>query len=114
MKAIQALQEATYQLIEFLKQEKLDRDVRIEKIQSLLDQREELLGTIQPPFTQEQKELGRKLVELDQQVQQLLQKQKQEIQKDLKQLHMKKESNQKYTNPYESMPVDGLFYDKQK
>src|SRR3954454_20634881 len=105
MKAIQALQEATDQLIELLQQEELDRDVRIEKIQSLLDQREELLRIIQPPFTQEEKELGRKLVELDQQVQKLLQKQKRDIQRDLKQLHMKKESNQKYTSPYESMPV---------
>jgi flagellar protein FliT len=114
MKAIQSLQEATHQLIGLLQQDHLDRDVRIEKIQSLLDQREEILKSIQPPFTQQEKELGKQLVELDQQVKQLLQKQKQEIQRDLKQLHMKKESNQKYTNPYESLPVDGLFYDKQK
>ena len=114
MEALQALQEVTNQLIELLQQEKLERDMRIEKMQSLLDQREELLKSIQPPFTEQEKELGKKLVELDQKVKQLLQKQKQEIQQDLKQLHMKKESNQKYTNPYESMPVDGLFYDKQK
>ena len=81
MKAIQALQEATNQLIELLQQEELDRDVRIEKIQSLLDQREELLKSIQPPFSQQEKELGKQLVELDQQVKQLLQKQKQDIQK---------------------------------
>ena len=113
MEAIQALHEATQQLIELLQQNHLDRDVRIERIQSLLDQREELLKSIQPPFTQQEKELGKQLVELDQSVNQLLQKQKREIQQDLKRLHMKKESNQKYTNPYESMPVDGLFYDKQ-
>lgn len=114
MEAIQALHEVTQQLIELLQQNHLDRDVRIERIQSLLDQREELLKSIQPPFTEQEREQGKKLVELDQQVKQLLQKQKQEIQQDIKQLHMKKESNQKYANPYESMPVDGLFYDKQK
>ena len=92
MEAIQALREVTNRLIELLQREELDRDVRIEQIQSLLDQREELLKWIQPPFTQQEKELGRQLVELDQKVQQLLQKQKQEIQRDLKRLHMKKES----------------------
>ena len=86
----------------------------LKRFKVYLDQREELLKSIQPPFTEQEKELGKQLVELDQQVKQLLQKQKQEIQQDIKQLHMKKESNQKYTNPYESMPVDGLFYDKQK
>ena len=114
MEAIKAFHQATNQLIELLQQEKLDRDVRIEKVQSLLDHREELLQSIKPPFTEQETELGKQLVQLEQQVKQLLQKQKQEIQQDMKQLRMKKESSQKYTNPYESMPVDGLFYDKQK
>ncbi len=68
MEAIQAFYEVTNQLIELLQQDKLDRDVRIEKIQSLLDQREELLKSIQPPFSQQEKELGKQLVELNQQV----------------------------------------------
>ena len=112
MEAIQAFLNETNQLIELLKEDKRGRDGRVEEIQSFLDRREELLKEIQPPFTQQEKELGKQLVELDRLVKPLLQKQMQEIQKDIKQLHMKKESNQKYTNPYESMPVDGLFYDK--
>ena len=91
----------------------IDRDVRIEKIQSLLDQREELLKSIQPPFSQQEKELGKQLVELDQQVKQLFGNKNRHSARSQK-CPMKKESNQKYTNPYESMPVDGLFYDKQK
>jgi flagellar protein FliT len=112
MEALQAFQALTNQLIGLLQQDKLDRDAQIEKIHSLLDQREELLKSIQPPFSQQEKELGEQLVQLDQQLKQLLQKQKQEILQEIKQLHTKKELNQKYTNPYESMPVDGLFYDK--
>ena len=61
-----------------------------------------------------EEELGKKLVKLNQQVERLLQKQKQEIQQDIKQLHLQKESNQKYTNPYESLSIDGVFYDKRK
>ena len=101
-------------MIDLLQQDKLDRDVQIEKIQDLLDQREELLKSIQPPFSQQEQELGKQLVELNQQVEQLLQKQKLEIQQDLKQLHTQKKSNQKYTNPYESLAIDGIFYDKRK
>lgn len=114
MEAIYAFHEATKQLIELLQQDKLLRDVRIEKIHNLLDQREELLTKFQPPFSQQEKELGKQLVELNQQVEQLLQKQKQEIQQDLKQLHIQKETNHKYMNPYESLSIDGVFYDKRK
>jgi flagellar protein FliT len=112
MEALQAFQEVTNQLIGLLQQEKADRDIRMEKVQQLLNQREELLKSIQPPFTEQEKELGKRLVELDQQVKHLLQQQKQAIQHDLKSLHVKKQSNQKYTDPYDSLPVDGLFYDK--
>ena len=114
MAAIQAFQNVTMELIETLQQEKHDRDESIKKMQSLLNQREELLKMIQPPFTPQEKELGRQLVELDQQVKQLMGKQKRDVMQDMKSARMKKQSNQKYTNPYESMGVDGIFFDKQK
>ena len=114
MNALQGFYEISNQLIHLLQQDNLDRDVRIENIQNLLGQREALLGAIQPPFSQEEQELGNKLVEQNQQVEQLLQKQKQEIQQDIKRLHLQKESNQKYMNPYESLSIDGVFYDKRK
>ena len=114
MTAIQAFQNVTMELIETLQQEEHDRDERIKKIQSLLNQREELLKLIQPPFSPQEKELGKQLIKLDQQVKQLMGKQKIDIMQDLKSARMKKQSNQKYTNPYESMGVDGIFFDKQK
>ena len=86
----------------------------LKRFKICLNQREELLKSIQPPFSQAEQELGKQLVELNQQVEQLLQKQKQEIQQDIKQLHIQKQSNQKYTNPYESLSIDGVFYDKRK
>ena len=113
MTAIQAFQNITMELIETLQQEH-DRDEKINKIQSLLNQREELLKTIQPPFSPQEKELGKQLIKLGQQVKQLMGKQKIDIMQDLKSARMKKQSNQKYTNPYESMGVDGIFFDKQK
>lgn len=114
MEAIGAFQKVTMELIETLKQEKWDRDEKISKVQSLLNRRDELLKLIQPPFTPQEKEVGKRLVELDQQVKLLLGKHKKDIMQDIKRAKMKKQSNQKYTNPYESMGVDGIFFDKQK
>jgi flagellar protein FliT len=114
MAEIQAFQNVTMELIGILQLEKPDRDEKINKIQSLLNQREELLKMIQPPFTPQEKELGKQLIELDQQMKQLMGKQKSNIMQDMKSARMKKQSNQKYTNPYESMGVDGIFFDKQK
>jgi flagellar protein FliT len=114
MEAIQAFQNVTMELIEALQQDKHERDESIKKIQILLTQREELLKLIQPPFTPQEKELGKQLIELDQHVKKLMGKQKRDIMQDMKSARMKKQSNQKYTNPYESMGVDGIFFDKQK
>ena len=114
MAPIQAFQNVTMELIETLQQENDDRDEKINKVQSLLNQREELLKLIQPPFSPQEKELGKQLIQLGQQVKLLMGKQKIDIMQDLKSARMKKQSNQKYTNPYESMGVDGIFFDKQK
>ena len=113
MTAIGAFQNITMELMETLQQEN-DRDEKINKIQSLLNQREELLKLIQPPFSPQEKEVGKQLIKLDQQVKGLMAEQKIDIMQDLKSARMKKQSNQKYNNPYESMGVDGIFFDKQK
>lgn len=112
MESLKAFYETTVQLIELLKNDALDRDIRIEKIQNLLDRREEILKSIHPPFSQPEEELGRQLVELNHEVDKLLQNQKQDIQQDIKQLNIQKKSNHKYTNPYKSLSIDGVFYDK--
>lgn len=114
MEAIQDFHQITKQLLDLLKQDTQDRDEQIEKVQDLLDQRDELLKSIQPPFSQAEQVLGKQVVALNQQVDDLLAKQKINIQQDIKQLSIQKETNHKYTNPYESLAVDGVFYDKRK
>ena len=92
----------------------VERDDRIDQITQLLDRREEVLSQIQPPFSDEELQLGRQSILLNQQVDQLLLLQKQEIQRDIKELNQKKKSSNKYTNPYENLATDGMFYDKKK
>lgn len=92
----------------------VDRDDRIDRITQLLDRREEFLSQIKPPFSDEEFQLGRQSMILNQQVDQMLLLQKQEIQRDIKELNQKKKTSNKYTNPYQNLATDGMFYDKKK
>ncbi|MEF2095987.1 flagellar protein FliT [Bacillus sp. CFBP9009] len=89
-----------------------ERDDKIERITKLIDQRDGLLSQIKPPFTAEEQRLGCAALLLNQKVDHLLKLQKQEIQRDIQKINKKKRSSNKYTNPYESLSVDGMFYDK--
>ncbi|MGG0409478.1 flagellar protein FliT [Peribacillus simplex] len=89
-----------------------ERDDKIERVTKLIDQRDGLLSQITPPFTGEEQQLGRAVMLLNQQVDHLLKLQKQEIQRDIQEINKKKRSSNIYTNPYESLSVDGMFYDK--
>lgn len=115
MSPVQAFYEATKRLLHLLESNKPDgRDERIVLIEELLSERESLIRKIQSPYSDEEKELGKQLIQLNQKVTALLTREKTAIQKDLKQLNVKKESTNKYINPYQSLSTDGMFYDKRK
>lgn len=115
MSPVQAFYEATKRLLHLLESNKPDdRDERIVLIEELLSERESLIRKIQSPYSDEEKELGKQLIQLNQKVTALLTREKTAIQKDLKQLSVKKESTNKYTNPYQTFATDGMFYDKRK
>ncbi|WP_458353896.1 flagellar protein FliT [Peribacillus frigoritolerans] len=110
---IRAFHDLTAELLAVLEDRTItERDVKIERVTKLLDQRDGLLSQIKPPFTGEEQQLGRAVLLLNQQVDHLLKLQKQEIQRDIQDINKKKKSSNKYTNPYESLSVDGMFYDK--
>jgi flagellar protein FliT len=110
---IRAFHDLTAELLAVLEDRAItERDVKIERVTKLIDQRDGLLSQITPPFTGEEEQLGRAVLLLNQQVNHLLKLQKQEIQRDIQDINKKKKSSNKYTNPYESLSVDGMFYDK--
>ncbi|KXH79732.1 hypothetical protein [Sporosarcina sp. HYO08] len=92
--------------------EEEDRDEQIRQIDLLLSQREEILPEIQPPFSAEEKELGRQIVGYNQLIDTKLKSLRTRIQVDFQQVKKKEQSVQKYTNPYEALQTDGVFYDK--
>jgi flagellar protein FliT len=103
--------EQTVELIAILESAD-ERDGKISRVEALLDERESLMKEMVPPFSPAEIEVGKKLVQLNSRLMQLLQSEKILIQKDIKNLQAKKESNNKYVNPYENLSTDGVFYDK--
>lgn len=92
--------------------EKKDRDRLIQQIDRLLDQREQLLPEIAPPFSEKEKKLGRAIMQMNQTIDVKLQKIKSQIEQDIVDAKKTKTSVQKYVNPYESLQTDGVYYDK--
>lgn len=113
MTSLQQFNEITLKLLNLLSNSsEMDRDEKINKMNEFLDQRESLMESICPPFSEDEQRIGKQLVQLNQQVNELLKLQKLEIQRDIKDLNVKKNSTNKYANPYENLSTDGMFYDK--
>ncbi|OAS85817.1 MULTISPECIES: hypothetical protein [Metabacillus] len=91
------------------------RDVCIEKITSLLENRDQLLSDVQPPFTKNDQQLFQQIVTWNEVITKRFTEIKQQIQQDMMQLKKTKSSNQQYVNPYQGISTsDGMFYDKRK
>ncbi|AIE61347.1 flagellar protein FliT [Bacillus methanolicus] len=113
MSAVRQFRDLTVQLIEFL-ESSASRDEKIQKTTELLEKRQQLIAEIAPPFSNEEKEIGAATIALNKKLNDLLFKEKILIQKDIKELNRKKKSTNKYENPYNSLFIDGIFYDKRK
>lgn len=112
---IQAFHDLTAELLAVLEDRMIaEREDKIERITELIDRRDEVIAQIKPPFTAAEQQVGRRTMLLNQQVDSLLKLQKQEIQRDILEINKKKNSSNKYMNPYESLSIDGMFYDKRK
>ncbi|QOR66243.1 flagellar protein FliT [Cytobacillus suaedae] len=116
MSSVKALYLATKELYDLLQKpvSNEDRESLIPKVEELLDARQSLIEQVSPPYTDGEKKLGAEVVKLNKVVDEKLALLKQEIQLDINQLKKKKTSTNKYTNPYESVSSDGMFFDKRK
>lgn len=91
-----------------------NRESTIEEVEALLEKRQSVLGTIKPPYSQEEQELGKQMIAWNGQIDRQLAQLRLQIKRDMNGLTKKKTSVQKYSNPYESLQYDGMFYDKKK
>ncbi len=97
-----------------LSSEKDPTDKQIEKIESLLNQREEFLKQVVPPFTDEEQNLGRQMVGWNEGIDANLNAIKQTIGSKIKELNHTKKTLPKYNAYGAPAGVDAYFYDKKK
>lgn len=116
MSAVKSLYLVSKQLYDLLQVEIKQeyRDSFILQVEELLGKRHLIIEEIKPPYSPDEKLLGAEVVKLNKVIDEKLAQLKQDIQLDLNQLKKTKTSTNKYTNPYESVSSDGMFFDKRK
>lgn len=101
--------ESILSLSENVSEEK--REAVIERIEKLLDVRDQLQPEIQAPFTKEEEAFGKELISLEDKLQKQLSLFTKGIRKDITISQSKKTNMKNYVNPYGNMPRDGAYYD---
>ncbi|WP_226670807.1 hypothetical protein [Metabacillus litoralis] len=117
MRAIEKVHDVTEQLYQLVLKSvpTEERDEQVKKITTLLDQREQDLQNVHPPFSETDSQLFQQIVDWNETITNKFSETKKEIQLDILELKKKKSSNQQYLNPYEGVSSsDGMFYDKRK
>lgn len=87
------------------------RDETIEKINQLLDVRDQLQGQIQAPFTDEEKVFRQELITMEAKLQHELKNYMENIRQEISVSKSKGSHMKSYVNPYQSLARDGAYYD---
>lgn len=115
MKRVEALYTLTKEMLELLDKpcESFEaRDRLIESIDAMLNKRETLVQQVQPPYTEEEVQLGKQIVEMDRIIKEKMHHVLGSIEGDLRRLKQKKDSDKTYINPYKNLEtVDGMYVD---
>lgn len=91
------------------------RDQVIESITEKITEREALLDQIKGPYTDEEMQLGKKAVELDQQLQSKLSTIQTAIKTDMRTAKKQQRTHSQYANPYNQVAsADGMYLDSRK
>ena len=117
MNRVQIVYDISEELLTLLNKEFLDKNRAeiIEKTNILVDKREKYINVLQPPYTDEEKELGKKLISINTEIQTKMHQLYDEVKLELKKVKKQKKSNRSYVNPYANVQnTDGMFLDSKK
>ncbi|SES71340.1 flagellar protein FliT [Salinibacillus kushneri] len=115
MSVVKELHKITSEFYNFLYQQDLDRDQEdlLQSMTDFLNKRENIMNQVKPPYSDEEKQLGKEIVSMDREIETSIQKQFAQLKGSMKQIQTQKRNNQKYINPYQNVStVDGMFFDK--
>ncbi len=117
MERMERLEDISMKLYHLLDQPMLgiDREKMIKDAQELLAERELILQEVKAPYTEEENEIGQRLIPIDKKIEQKLNHLFTNLKVEMRSVKRQKSSNQKYTNPYKNASnFDGTFLDKKK
>ncbi|TDQ36942.1 hypothetical protein EV213_11535 [Aureibacillus halotolerans] len=89
------------------------REVMMEHVVRLMDERESAMMELSPPFTKKEQELGQKIQQMNTVIQEQLQSHLTNVQHDLRKVKRQRTNEKTYASPYETA-VDGAFFDHRK
>ncbi|HLR08884.1 MAG TPA: flagellar protein FliT [Bacillota bacterium] len=117
MNRLTALLEVTKQLEQVLDQpvNPQNRESIISAINTLVEKRSACIKKLVPPYTEDEKQLGRDIVQRNEWIQARMNTIFDELKQEMKQINKQKSSKQSYTNPYKHVQtMDGMFVDRKK
>ncbi|WP_106496672.1 flagellar protein FliT [Lentibacillus sp. Marseille-P4043] len=117
MNRLKPLFQVTLELEEILSRDisAKNREAIIVDVNRLIEKRGDLLQELTPPFTDEENQIGEKLVTMNNTIQENMTSLFADLKQEMKQVKKQKRSNKTYTNPYKNVQtIDGMFMDKKE
>lgn len=114
MSVIREIHQRTLEISKFVKNTGAieDRDLFVDKVLSMIEERQNLVNQMKPPYSDEERVLGEEISSLDKEINQKLNNVLKAIKSDIGGLKKRKMTQSRYENPYESAYSDGTFLDK--
>ncbi len=116
MGRLEELHTVTLELLHLLEnREDNDREKTIQHIDQLIGKRDKIIETIKAPYTNEEEELGKQILQLNERIMHELDQLYNLVKKDMKRIKQQKERNRSYINPYGSIKTtDGMYVDRKQ
>jgi flagellar protein FliT len=114
MSAVKILLEITKNLFDHVSAglPKENREPYIERLNEFLEQRQVIINKLPALYSEEEQRQGQMIVKLNETIGPRLTRQLEEIKHNIAMMKKKKEKNVQYANPYQSLSVDGMYFDK--
>src|SRR5690625_589473 len=117
MSHVRSVYEISKQLLKILNEHTSinQREAAIKEIEQILEQRELLISKISPPYSEEEISYGKKVVKLNDEIEQLMSKWQVQLKDEMRNVKKQKSSATSYINPYKDVRhLDGMFLDQKK
>lgn len=89
-----------------------NRESIISEITILIEKRGRMMEALAPPFSEEEKYLGKKVVKLNEEIERKMESLFEALKQDIRKVNKQKESNRSYINPYGNIKsTDGMYLD---